>query len=266
MLSEEIYKISTAFTCHFTIYKSLPWSDSFTLRAMHAKSLQLCPMLCDPMDCSLPGSSVHRILQAKILVWLPCPPPGDLPDPGIEPRSLASSCTGGQILYHWHRLESPLVKKPQADPLFSYLGTWGAPAESPCHMVNCTSLWITTDAASRSLHLKLYPNFPTLFLFPQLTLPWDGVSRIQSQQLFPTALVFLGNWIETSNRECDGGRFSESLQKKTSDNREEPALICLLVPLKIIYVYSKLEKPFSCILKIFQFWFTFSTDNPKIIY
>ena len=35
---------------------------------MHAKSLQLCPSLCnDPMDCSLPGSSVHGILQARIL-------------------------------------------------------------------------------------------------------------------------------------------------------------------------------------------------------
>ena len=34
---------------------------------MCAKSLQLCPTLCDPMDCSLPGSSVHGILQARIL-------------------------------------------------------------------------------------------------------------------------------------------------------------------------------------------------------
>ena len=35
-----------------------------------AKLLQLCPTLCDPMDCSLPGSSVHGILQARILEWL----------------------------------------------------------------------------------------------------------------------------------------------------------------------------------------------------
>ena len=34
---------------------------------LHAKSLQSCPTLCDPMDCSLPGSSVHGILQARIL-------------------------------------------------------------------------------------------------------------------------------------------------------------------------------------------------------
>ena len=33
-------------------------------------SLQSCPTLCDPMDCSPPGSSVHRILQARILEWV----------------------------------------------------------------------------------------------------------------------------------------------------------------------------------------------------
>ena len=41
------------------------------------------------MDCSLQGSSVHGILQARILEWLPFPSPRDLPDPGIEPRSFA---------------------------------------------------------------------------------------------------------------------------------------------------------------------------------
>ena len=35
-----------------------------------AKSLQLCLTICDPMDCSLPGSSVHGILQARILEWV----------------------------------------------------------------------------------------------------------------------------------------------------------------------------------------------------
>ena len=40
---------------------------------IHAKSLQLCPILCDPMDYSPPGSSVHGILQARILEWLAIP-------------------------------------------------------------------------------------------------------------------------------------------------------------------------------------------------
>ena len=34
---------------------------------------QSCPALCDPMDCSLPGSSVHGILQARILEWVAIP-------------------------------------------------------------------------------------------------------------------------------------------------------------------------------------------------
>ena len=41
------------------------------------------------MDCSPPGSSVHGILQARLLSRKPFPSPGDLPDPGIEPSSLA---------------------------------------------------------------------------------------------------------------------------------------------------------------------------------
>ena len=45
------------------------------------------PTLCDPMDCGRPGSSVHGILQARILEWVACPPPGDLPTPGTEPGS-----------------------------------------------------------------------------------------------------------------------------------------------------------------------------------
>ena len=35
----------------------------------YAKSLQLCPTLSDPMDCSLTGSSVHGIFQARVLDW-----------------------------------------------------------------------------------------------------------------------------------------------------------------------------------------------------
>ena len=48
---------------------------------------QSCLTLCDPMDSSLPGSSVHGILQARILEWVAFPSLGDLPNPGIEPRS-----------------------------------------------------------------------------------------------------------------------------------------------------------------------------------
>ena len=48
---------------------------------------QWCLILCDPMDSSLPGSSVQGILQARILEWVVFPSSGNLPSPGPEPGS-----------------------------------------------------------------------------------------------------------------------------------------------------------------------------------
>ena len=42
----------------------------YWLNVLHAKSLQLCSTLCNPVDCSLPDSSGHGILQARILEWV----------------------------------------------------------------------------------------------------------------------------------------------------------------------------------------------------
>ena len=46
--------------------------------------------LCDPVDCSPPGSFVRGILQGRRLEWLPRSPPGDLPNSGIKPASFMS--------------------------------------------------------------------------------------------------------------------------------------------------------------------------------
>ena len=46
-----------------------------------------CLTLCNPTDCGLPGSSVHGILQARVLEWVAISFSGDLPNPGIEPTS-----------------------------------------------------------------------------------------------------------------------------------------------------------------------------------
>ena len=54
-----------------------------------AKLLQSCPTLCDPMDCSLSGSSIHGILQAKILEWVAVSF-RDLLGPGMKLMSLIS--------------------------------------------------------------------------------------------------------------------------------------------------------------------------------
>ena len=69
---------------------------------------QLCPTLSDPMDYSPPGSSVHGILQAKILEWVVIPYPEYLPCPIIKPMSLMSSAFVG-LLYCLSYQGSPYI-------------------------------------------------------------------------------------------------------------------------------------------------------------
>ena len=65
--------------------------------------VQSCLTLCNPMDRSPPGSSVHGFLQARILEWIAIPFSRDLPNPGIEPGSPASQADS---------LPSELPEKP----------------------------------------------------------------------------------------------------------------------------------------------------------
>ena len=74
------------------------------------KLAQSCLTLCNPMDYSLSGFSVHGILQARILEWVAIPLlQGNLPDPGIKPGfpalqadSLPSELAGKP---HWQILQ-----------------------------------------------------------------------------------------------------------------------------------------------------------------
>ena len=77
-----------------------------------AKLLQSCPILCDPMDCSPLGSSVHGILQARILEWVAFP--GDLPDPGIEPMStaMASRFFTTSSIWETHNIQIQILILP----------------------------------------------------------------------------------------------------------------------------------------------------------
>ena len=56
---------------------------------MKMKVAQLCQILCNPMDCSPPGSSVRGILQARILEWVAIPFSRGSSQSRIKPRSLA---------------------------------------------------------------------------------------------------------------------------------------------------------------------------------
>ena len=90
-------------------------SQDKTLEGMHAKSLQSCPTLCDPMDCSPPGPSVHGILQARILKWVAIPSSSKSSQPRDRTQVFMSTGTGSQFLYHWRRLSTLWPTKTDLD-------------------------------------------------------------------------------------------------------------------------------------------------------
>ena len=65
-----------------------------------AKSLQLCLTVCSHMDCSLPGSSVHGILQARIPEWVSMPSSRGSSPPRDRTCVSYISCISRQLLYH----------------------------------------------------------------------------------------------------------------------------------------------------------------------
>ena len=109
---------------------------------VHAKSLQSCPTLCDPMDCSPPGSSVHGVLQAKYWSGLPCPSPGDLHDARIKPRLLCP--------LHWQARSLPLV----------------SPGKSPLALCLMLNAWNRITNKSKIISV-----------LKKLTFCWGGVCR-----------------------------------------------------------------------------------------
>ena len=95
---------------------------------MHAQLLQSCPTLCNHMDYSLAGSSVHRILQIRILEW------GALLQ-GIFTQGLNQShvpCIGRWVLYHKRHLGSPIQS--------CQVRHW---ALSVCYPLSALSLWLS---------------------------------------------------------------------------------------------------------------------------
>ena len=80
------YHLHTFFCWYFVTISILQERSCILSVKSESEVAQLYPTLCDPVDCSPPGSSVHGILRARIPEWVAIPSPGDLPDPGIKPR------------------------------------------------------------------------------------------------------------------------------------------------------------------------------------
>ena len=94
--------------CH-TVDSWLPTLNIAACTGVRAQPLQSCPTFCDPLDCSLPASSVHGILQAGILEWVVMPSFRGSSQPRAQTRNSYISCLGGWVLYNYRNLGSLAV-------------------------------------------------------------------------------------------------------------------------------------------------------------
>ena len=96
------------------IQKALPSWPAHPLVHVHAQSLLSFPALCNPMECSPTGFSAMGFSRQEYWSGLSCPPPGNLPDPGIEPRSHMSPALAGRFFTTNATWEAPnlLVELP----------------------------------------------------------------------------------------------------------------------------------------------------------
>ena len=84
------------------------WIDNLCLFSFESESevTQSCPTLCDPMDCSLSGSSVRGIFQARVLEWIAISFSRGSSQPRDWTRVSWVFCIGRWILYHWANREA----------------------------------------------------------------------------------------------------------------------------------------------------------------
>ena len=85
----------------------LPVFPGSHLQTLHSMRAQSHPPLCGPMDGNPPGSSVHGIFQARILVWVAISYPRGSSRPRNQTYISYISCVGRQILYHCALLGKP---------------------------------------------------------------------------------------------------------------------------------------------------------------
>ena len=111
---------------------------------MHTKSLQFFLTLCNSMDCSPQAPLSKEFSRQEYWSGLPCPPPRDLPDPGIEPAFLTSPALASRF--------------------FTTSATWKIVFNSPASHCPPTIAFLSTSTAkyfTKKNCLYVSPSFPT---------------------------------------------------------------------------------------------------------
>ena len=153
-----------------SIYRTLPQSPGLT-NNVYVLIAQLCPTLCDPIDCSPPGSSVHGILQAGTLEWVAIPfsrisswPRNWTPVSYIAGRFF-TIWTTREALNTYYPLSFPLIVVKLLSLVWLFCEPMDySPPSSPVHGISQarTLEWVAISFSRGSSQPRIKPQTPTL--------------------------------------------------------------------------------------------------------
>ena len=179
---------------------------------LHAKLLQSCPTLCDPIDCSLPGSSVLGTLQARVLEWVALPF-SRVSNLGIEPESLMSSAFSGRFFTTsttWEALDSVLkskditlgtkicVVKAVVFPIVMYGCESWTIKKAECQIIDVFELWCwrrllrvfwTAERSNQSILKEINPEYSLEGLMLKLKLQSFGHRMRRTDSMEKTLML-----------------------------------------------------------------------------
>ena len=153
-----------------------PWKEGHDKPSCAALVAQSCPALCDCLHCSRPGCSVSG---QEYWSGLSCPPPGDLPNPGIEPRSPALWADS---------LTSELPGKPKNIGVGSLSLLQGIFPTQELNRVSCTAGGFFTSWATK----EALTNLDSILKIRDITLPIKV--HIVKAMVFPVVMHACESW------------------------------------------------------------------------
>ena len=170
---------------------------------MSVKSFQSCPTLCDPMDCSPPGSSVHGILQARILEWVAISSSRGSSQPRDQIRLLGLlHCRW--ILYHWASGEALIMILS----CFYYLSLSLIPSQKVMGYSPKEWKLIYNHWKDKTHQICVTLGFLQLLIEPQFFTFW------YLEIFLPVCLILgLPMWLRESSCQCRGCRFNPCVGK-----------------------------------------------------
>ena len=111
--------------CSLSSLTSFTWCNTIEILSCYilcvCSVIQLCPAICDPMDCSPQAPLSMGCSQEEHWSWLPFPPPVHFPEPRDQSHISCVFCIGWWVLYHWATWEACYILQQQLIPFYYWI-------------------------------------------------------------------------------------------------------------------------------------------------